>query len=172
MSLLWSRTKRAAHILSVVGMFAIFAIFIYGVGMRHLGRPQSWVDEVVTILTVWVVFFTSAFVLRWRDFITFDMLFLSLSPKGQRISMVLACLGFVAVIGYIFYAIVDYVLFMGIMTTDMVEIRLDYVYSIFPAFLAGICLRLLVLAWRLSFGDYAAALAELSYTDAADEVAL
>ncbi|HUH76002.1 MAG TPA: TRAP transporter small permease subunit [Devosia sp.] len=172
MSLLWERTKRAAHGLSVFGMFKIFAIFIYGVGMRHLGHPQSWVDEVVTILAVWVVFFTSAFVLKWRDFITFDMLFLSLPPKGQRISMVVACLGFVAVIGYVFYAIVDYVVFMGISTTDMVEIPLSYINSIFPAFLAGISMRLLILAWRLSFGDHAAALAELSYTDVTDEVVL
>lgn len=172
MSLLWQRIKRAAHKIAVFGMFMVFAIFIYGVAMRHLGRPQSWVDEVVTILATWVVFFTSAFVLKWRDFITFDMLFQALSPKGQRISMVLACLSFVLVIGSIFYAIIDYVLFMEIMTTDMVEIKLVYVYSIFPAFLAGISIRLLVLAWRLSFGDYQAALTELSPAEVKDEVVL
>jgi len=170
MSLSWNRVKRIAHGLAMTGMFAVFAIFIFGVAMRHLGRPQSWVDEVVTILTVWVVFFTSAFVLKWRDFIAFDMLFQALPPKGQRLAMVIASLGFVAVIGYIFPVIVDYVLFMRVMTTDMVEIRLDYVYSIFLAFLAGICVRLLVLAWRLSFGDHDAALADLS-TNATAEVA-
>lgn len=172
MSFLWEWTKRAAHKVSIFGLFMIFAIFMYGVAMRHLGHPQSWVDEVVTILAVWVVFFTSAFVLKWRDFITFDMLFQVLSPKGQRISMVVACLGFVAVIGYVFPAIIDYVQFMRIATTDMVEIRLDYVYAIFPAFLAAICIRLLILAWRLTFGDHAVALAELSSVEVTDEVAL
>jgi len=76
----------------------------------------------------------------------------------------------VAVIGYIFPVLVDYVLFMRVMTTDMVEIRLDYVYSIFLAFLAGICVRLLVLAWRLSFGDHDAALADLSTNVTAEVV--
>lgn len=172
MSLLWARIKQVAHGLSVIGMFAIFAIFIYGVIMRYIGAPQSWVDEIVTILAVWVVFFTSAFVLKWRDFITFDMLFQALPPKGKRISMVIACLGFSGIIGYVFYAVVDYVLFMRIMTTDMVGLRLDYVYAIFPAFLAGITLRLLALAWRLTFGDHAAALAELSPVEVTDEVVL
>jgi len=171
MPLLWNRVKCIARGLSMIGMFAVFAIFIFGVAMRHLGNPQSWVDEVVTILTVWVVFFTSAFVLKWRDFIAFDMLFMALPVKGQRISMVIASLGFVSVIAYIFPTLVDYVLFMGIMTTDMVEIRLDYVYSIFLAFLFGICVRLLVLAWRLTFGDHGAALADLSSIPVAEEVA-
>lgn len=172
MSRLWDLTRRAAHGLAVLGMFAVFAIFIYGVALRYAGHPQSWVDEVVTILAAWVVFFTSAFVLRWRDFIAFDMLFRALPPGGQRVSMILACLSFVVVIGISFYGIVDYVLFMGIMTTDMVELPLNLVYAIFPAFLLGISLRLLWLAGRLAFGDHEAALAELIPVDVSDEVAL
>lgn len=169
---LWDGIRRAAHGLAVSGMVAVFAIFIYGVAMRHAGHPQSWVDEVVTILAAWVVLFTSAFVLRWRDFIAFDMLFRALPPGGQRLSMILASLGFVAVIAASFYGIVDYVLFMGIMSTDMVGLPLDLVYAIFPAFLLGVSLRLLLLAWRLAFGDHAAALAELIPVDVTDEVAL
>ena len=168
----WNWLRRLAHGLSVAGMFAIFAIFIYGVLMRYLGHPQSWVDEVVTILSTWVVFFTSAFVLRWPEFIAFDMLFRVLPPPAQRVSMVLACAGFVAVFGYVAYALFDYVRFMRISTTDMVQIRLDYVYSIFIVFLAAMCVRMAVLAWRLVFGDHEAALAELSGTDVTDEVAL
>jgi TRAP-type C4-dicarboxylate transport system permease small subunit len=168
----WNWSRRVAHGLSVAGMFAIFAIFIYGVFMRYLGHPQSWVDEVVTILSTWVVFFTSAFVLRWSEFIAFDMLFRVLPPGAQRVSMVLASVGFIAVFGYVSYALVDYVRFMRISTTDMVQIRLDYVYSIFIVFLAAICVRLAILAGRLVFGDYKVALAELTGTDITDEVAL
>jgi len=170
MSALWNRIQRGAQILAMVGMFAVFAIFIFGVAMRHLGRPQSWVDEVVTIVAVWLVFFTCAFVLKWRDFIAFDLLFQALPASWQRISLVTACLGFVTVMAYIFPALVDYILFMGVMTTDMVEIRLDYVYSIFLAFLVGMCVRLLILAWHLSFGDHHSALAQLSHSPVAGEV--
>src|SRR5690606_5324894 len=120
----------------------------------------------------WVVFFTSAFVLRWSEFIAFDMLFRALPPGAQRASMALASVGFIAVFGYVAYALVDYVRFMRISTTDMVEIRLDYVYSIFIVFLVAICVRLGVLAWRLVFGDHEAALAELIVTEATDEAAL
>jgi len=170
--LIWNWLRRIAQVLSVAGMFAIFAVFIYGVAMRYLGHPQPWVDEVVTILSTWVVFFTSAFVLRWSEFIAFDMVFRVLPPRAQRVSMVLGCICFVAIFSYISYALVDYVQFMSISTTDMVQIRLDYVYSIFIVFLAAICVRLAILAGRLIFGDHEAALAELSGTDATDEVAL
>lgn len=156
---LWSRL---AHGIAAAGMFAVFAIFIYGVLLRHLGHPQSWVDESVTILSAWLVFWTSAFVLRWSEFISFDMLFRALSPRGQRISMVTASLIFVVVIGWCFYGIVDYVMFMRLSVTDMLVIRMDYVYSIFVIFLAGICLRLLILCWRLIFGDWQAALTDLA----------
>lgn len=171
-SQLWRRLQQVAHALSIAGLFVIFAVFIYGVALRYLGHPQSWVDEVVTILSTWVVFFTSAFVLRWSEFIAFDMLFRALPDAAKRVSLVLVSVAFIAVFGAVFYQIVDYVLFMKIMTTDMTLIRLDYIYSIFAVFLAAISIRLAVLAWRLTFGDHEAALAELSGIDPTDEVAL
>lgn len=164
--------REAARRLSTLGMFAIFAIFVIGVALRYSGHPQSWVDEVVTILAAWVVFFASAFVLPWREFIAFDMLFRALPPGWQRALMLAACLGFIGVFARVFYALVDYVLFMRIMTTDMVELRLDRVYAIFPVFIAAIMLRLAILGWRLAFGDHEAALAELIPTETAEEVTL
>ncbi|AUM74640.1 hypothetical protein CYR75_10425 [Paracoccus jeotgali] len=167
-----STLRLLAGRLALLGMFAIFAIFIYGVGMRYAGHPPRWVDEVVTILAAWVVFFTSAFVLRWSEFIAFDMVFRALPPNAQRVSMTAAALIFIVVFGYIFYALVDYVLFMRISTTDMLEIRLDYIYAIFPVFIAAICVRLAILIWQLTLGDHEAALAELSPADSTDEVSL
>jgi TRAP-type C4-dicarboxylate transport system permease small subunit len=172
MSLVWSNLRLLAHRLALLSMFAIFAIFIYGVGMRYAGHPPRWVDEVVTILAAWVVFFTSAFVLKWSEFIAFNMVFRPLPPKAQRISMTVAAILFIGVFGYIFYTLVDFVMFMRISTTDMLEIRLDYIYAIFPVFIAAICIRLAVLAWQLTFGDHRAALAELSPVDSTDEVSL
>lgn len=161
-----------AHRMALAGMFGIFVIFIYGVAMRYAGHPPRWVDEVVTILAAWVVFFTSAFVLKWSEFIAFDMVFRSIPPKAQRISMTIAAVIFIGIFATIFYTLIDYVLFMRISTTDMLEIRLDYVFAIFPVFIATICVRLAILAWQLTFGDHDAALAELSPVDSTDEVSL
>lgn len=164
--------QKFANRIALAGMFGIFGIFIYGVAMRYAGYPPRWADEVVTILAAWVVFFTSAFVLKWSEFIAFDMVFRALPPKAQRISMTLGALFFLGVFATVFYTLVDYVLFMRISTTDMLEIRLDYVFAIFPVFIAAICLRLAILAWRLVFGDHQAALAELAPLDSAEEVSL
>lgn len=172
MSKLLSYLALIAHRLALLGMFAIFAIFIYGVGMRYSGYPPRWVDEVVTILSAWVVFFTSAFVLKWSEFIAFDMVFRALPAGAQRISMTVASILFIGVFGYIFYGLLDFVLFMRISTTDMLEIRLDYVYAIFLVFIVAICVRLGILTWQLTFGDYQAALFELSPVDPNEEVSL
>lgn len=163
--------SRAARTISVAGLMVMFALFIFGVGMRYLAdRPQSWVDEVVTLLGAWLVFWTAAFVLKWSEFISFDVLFQAFSPAIQRFMALAAALGFVGVMGYSFYGIVDYVMFMKIARTDMLYVRLDLVYSIFVLFMAGICVRLLVLAIRLAFGDWRAALADFAGPPAGTEV--
>ncbi|MGX1309162.1 TRAP-type C4-dicarboxylate transport system permease small subunit [Amorphus suaedae] len=157
-----SRLRQAASLLATAAMIATFALFIYGVGMRYLAdQPVRWVDEAVTLLTTWLVFWAGAFVLDWSEFISFDVVYRLVPPAGRRLMVLLGAIGFVGVIGASIYGIVDYVLFMHISTTDMLTIPLDRVYSIFVVFLIAISLRLLVLIARLLFGDWRRALAEL-----------
>lgn len=145
-----------------LGLAATFGLFVYGIVMRHaFGRPQSWTDEAVSLSTAWLVFWTSAFVLRWSEFISFDVVY-GLFPRRLRRWVVMAgALVFVGVIGAALWQIVDFVMFMSISTTNMLQIPLDRVFSIFVVFLVAICVRLLILCFRLAFGDSEAALRDL-----------
>ena len=157
-------SRIASHI-ATAGMFALFALFIYGIAMRHLfGLPQTWVDEAVTILATWLVFWTGAFVLSFPEYISFDVIYRLFPPKVQRVLVMLGSLWFVGILSASIYGIIDYILFMNISTTDMMLIPLDRVYSIFAVFLIAISLRLLVLTWRLAFGPWEQVLAELEHT--------
>lgn len=142
--------KRLAEAVSTVSLGVVFLLFIYGVGMRYLlNRPVSWTDEAVTVLMVWSVLWTAAFVLRWSEHISFDIVFVNLAPKRQRWMLLVANLAFVALMLAALPGMVDYTLFLWREKTDMLEMRLDFVYAIFPIFFIAIVLRQVRSLWRL-----------------------
>jgi len=145
-----SGARRWAQWVSIAGLAAVFVVFIYGVGMRYLfNRPVGWADEVVTLLAVWTVLWTAAFVLRWSEFISFDVLFVSLKPGAQRLMLLVANSAFALLMLAALPAMIDYTLFLWREKTDMLELRLDFVYAIFPVFFIGIVVRQLLTIRRL-----------------------
>jgi TRAP-type C4-dicarboxylate transport system permease small subunit len=152
----------AALAIGVIGFFATFTLFIYSITMRHVfDQPQTWTDEAVSIATTWLVFWTSAFVLKWSEFISFDVIYRQVPVSLRRWVVLAGALTFLVVICAALWYIADFVMFMAISRTDMLQIPLDQVYSVFVIFLLIICIRILVLCYRLAFGDANAALEEL-----------
>ena len=142
--------RRLAEAVSTLSMGVVFSLFIYGVGMRYLlNRPISWTDEAVTVLMVWSVLWTGAFVLRWSEHISFDIVFVNLAPKRQRLMLLVGNLAFVILMFAALPGMVDYTLFLWREKTDMLEMRLDFVYAIFPIFFMAIVVRQLLSLWRL-----------------------
>lgn len=141
---------RLAEAVSTLSMGVVFVLFIYGVGMRYLlNRPVSWTDEAVTVLMVWSVLWTGAFVLRWSEHISFDIVFVNLAPERQRQMLLVGNLAFVILMFAALPGMVDYTLFLWREKTDMLEMRLDFVYAIFPIFFIAIVVRQVLSLWRL-----------------------
>ncbi|MEY4266562.1 MAG: hypothetical protein RIS90_1097 [Pseudomonadota bacterium] len=158
--------KRLAEAVSTFSLGVVFLLFIYGVGMRYLlNRPVSWTDEAVTVLMVWSVLWTGAFVLRWSEHISFDIVFVNLAPKRQRLMLLVANLAFVALMFAALPGMVDYTLFLWREKTDMLELRLDFVYAIFPIFFMAIVVRQLLSLWRLLSPRWPAELARWAGAD-------
>jgi TRAP-type C4-dicarboxylate transport system permease small subunit len=128
----------------------VFVLFIYGVAMRYLfNRPISWVDEAVTVLMVWSVLWTAALNLRWSEHISFDVVFIHASARTQRLMLLVVGSLFVILMLAALPGLVDYTLFLWRERTDMLGMRLDFVYAIFPFFFAVIVVRLLLSIRRL-----------------------
>ncbi|MFM8239054.1 MAG: TRAP transporter small permease [Actinomycetota bacterium] len=143
--------RRAAGFLAALCMAAVFDLFLFGVGMRYLAnRPLSWVDEAVTLLSVWGTFWTAAFVLKWPEHIAFDVLFSAMSPEKQRAWLLSGCIAFILLVGAAMPGMVDYTLFLWRERTDAMRLRLDFVYSIFPFFFAVVLLRLALVVRALA----------------------
>ena len=158
--------KRLAEAVSTLSMGVVFVLFIYGVGMRYLlNRPVSWTDEAVTVLMVWSVLWTGAFVLRWSEHISFDIVFVNLAPKRQRLMLLVGNTAFVVLMLAALPGMVDYTLFLWREKTDMLEMRLDFVYAIFPIFFIAIVVRQLLSLWRLMSPRWQAELARWTGDD-------
>lgn len=143
--------RRAAGFLAALCMALVFALFVFGVGMRYLAnRPLPWIDEAVTLLSVWGTFWTAAFVLKWHEHIAFDVLFGAMSPEKQRAWLLCGCVAFILLVGAAMPGMVDYTLFLWRERTDAMLLRLDFVYSIFPFFFAVVLLRLVLVARNLA----------------------
>lgn len=137
------RFRHCAEIVSGLMFAAIFVVFIAGIAMRYVFHsPLLWGDEVAILLLLWCTFLTDAFVVRSSDHVAFDVLWDLVSPGTRRV------LGIVGrgVFALIFLAalptILDYVLFLWREKTDVLEVRLDIVFSCFIVYIAAVVVRL------------------------------
>lgn len=134
-------SSRAENLLALM-LGVMFAAFIIQIVFRYgLRLPTGWAHELSAILWIWIVLFGATFVLRSHDEIRLDIIYSSVRSKARRVMTVLTSLALVALFGVALPAIVDYVLFMKIEKTAYLDIRFDYVYSIFIVFVVVTIIR-------------------------------
>ncbi|MCB5174640.1 MULTISPECIES: TRAP transporter small permease [Microvirga] len=152
-----ARLRFLAELVSVLLFVAMFAAFLLQVFTRYvLNDPVAWTQEFVLIAYIWIIFWCGAFLLREREHITFDMVFMSLPPARRRwlavALTILIGIAFVAAIPGTF----DYVSFMEIERSPVIGIRFDLLYSIFVVFAVAVVIGAVVRVRRLlgrSWGD-------------------
>lgn len=86
---------RLARDMAAIGLFvALFLTLLVGVVSRYaFHAPIAWADELAVILFIWVIFFTSAFSLGYRDHFGFDVVYDRLAPRARRVVSILTCHG-------------------------------------------------------------------------------
>jgi len=147
--------RRIAAVVAAWSIGIVFALFVAGVAMRYLlNRPQSWIDEMVTLLTVWSTFWTAAFVLKWPEHIAFDIVYAHVSAGMQRLFLLVGLVGFCALMLAAMPGMIDYTMFLWRERTDSMQLRLDWVYAVFPLFFAVIIVRMLFAIRKLASRDW------------------
>lgn len=141
--------RHVAGVIAAWSLGIVFFLFIAGVAMRLLDRPVNWIDEIVTLLSVWSTFWTAAFVLRWPDHIAFDIVYTHVSETTRRAFLVVGLIAFCTLFLAALPGMIDYTMFLWRERTDAMLLRLDYVYSIFPVFFAVVVIRMLFAVRRL-----------------------
>ncbi|WP_325892854.1 TRAP transporter small permease [Grimontia sp. NTOU-MAR1] len=134
--------QRIADGVAVTMLAVMFLLFCAQIFSRYvLNDPIGWSSEVLLTLWLWVIFWAGAFCLRHKDHIRFDLLFLTVPGKVQRIFLILSALGIIIGFGMSFLPTWDYITFYKIKKSAILKWRLDYVFSIYGIFLGAIILR-------------------------------
>lgn len=156
-----ARLRFLAELVAALLFVAMFAAFLVQVFTRYiLNDPVAWTQEFVLIVYIWIVFWCAAFLLRERDHIAFDMIYIALpAPRRRLLAVVLTgCTGIAFVSAA--PAVIDYVAFMRIEKSPVIGIRFDLLYSIFVVFVVAVAIgaamrvaRLLGRSWREELED-------------------
>lgn len=127
---------------------AIFLIFLLQILLRYFFTPAGWTLELIGILWVWVIFFSCAFIVRERDHVKFDIIYLSVPMRVRQVFAMLAAAAIVIGMLYSFLPTWDYIDWMKIRKTATVrnpfsgeKIPLRTVFSIYAVFMLVVAAR-------------------------------
>lgn len=139
---------RAENVLAIM-LAAMFAAFILQIIFRYvLNFPIGWTNEISVILWIWLVLWGAAFVIREEEEIRFDFFYAPAGPKARRIMFVSSAIVLVVLYAVSLPAVFDYVTFMKVESTAYLNIRFDWLFSIYVLFVVAVIIRYLWLGWH------------------------
>ena len=143
---------RAENLLAAM-LAVMFAVFIIQIVFRYLlNLPIGWTHEISVIMWLWMVLFGTAFVVRDYEEIRFDILYATVSERTRRIMVVICALVVVTLFGISLPAVLDYIGFMKVEKTAYLDIRFDWLYSIYGVFAIVTIVRQLWLGYQAIWG--------------------
>ena len=143
---------RAENVLAAM-LAIMFTVFILQIVFRYLlNFPIGWTHEVSVIMWIWMVLFGSAFVVRDSEEIRFDILYAAVRGWPRRLMIATTGLVTVALFAVSLPAVIDYIAFMKVEKTAYLDIRFDYLYSIYGLFAVAVIVRQLWITGRAVWG--------------------
>jgi TRAP-type C4-dicarboxylate transport system permease small subunit len=130
--------KRFAELVSAAAFAAMFGAFMIQIVSRYVfDMPVSWSLEICSIAYIWIVFWTSDLLIRERQHIIFDVLYLKFPPRWRRWVGIFntACLGLTFLAGL--WVTLDYI-FTQTRKTMILHLPLSWVYSCFAVFMIAV----------------------------------
>jgi len=145
--------KAAAEHVTVALLAAMFAAFILQIVSRYVfNHPLGWTLEACLTTWLWLVFWTSAFVLRDGDHVKFDLAYVTMGQRTRRIFALISAVAILAGFLAAMPATIDYITFYQIKKSSTLRIRLDIVFSVYGLFAVAIVIRYAARLWRIARG--------------------
>lgn len=144
---------RRAENLQALLLLTMFVAFILQIIFRYvLNLPLGWTHELSAFMWVWMVLFGSAFVVSEAHEIRFDVIYGATRGKVRRTFTLITGLTILALFTYSLPAMWDYVTFMKVEKTAYLDVRFDFLYSIYIIFAVATICRYLYVTWQSVFG--------------------
>lgn len=137
-----------------VGLLTVmFLSFVLQIVARYVfDYPVAWTLELCLTTWLWVVFWEAAFLLRDRDHIRFDLLYVLAGARLRRGLAIAAALAILVAFLAALPATFGYIGFEKIRRSATLHIRLDVVFSVYGIFMLAIIVRYGVRLWQLVRG--------------------
>ena len=146
--------KRRAENVAVILLSTVFVSFVLQIVFRYvLGWPVGWTIEVSTLAWMWLVLWGSVFVVTEQDEIRFDILYSAVSHRVRRGFALVTSLVLVGLFAASLPATFDYIAFMRIERASYIDVRLDYLFSVYLLFAVAAIARYLWLGFAALRGS-------------------
>ncbi len=148
----WIRRRSENLIALMLGV--MFAAFVIQIVFRYFfNLPTGWTTELTLVCWLWMVLWGAAFVLKEDEEIRLDILTASLRGPAQRVVAGIVAIAAIAILALSLPATWSYVSFMAVERTSYLNIRLDWLYSIFIIFVVAMIVRYLFRLWHVIRGE-------------------
>jgi C4-dicarboxylate transporter DctQ subunit len=136
----WIRV--GAEAIAAAMLAAMFCTFLLQIFSRYvMVQPFGWTLELCLVLWVWLVFFGCAFIVRNRDHVTFDILYLAVPDRPRRIFALISALVVAVALAWSFLPTWDWIDFLRIKKSATLKLPMRDIYIIYMVFLGVVSLR-------------------------------
>ncbi len=144
----WVQRRSENLIAAMLGV--MFVAFIVQIVFRYFfNLPTGWSTELSLVCWLWMVLWGTAFALKEKDEIRFDIFLSVAGPRARRVMAVIIVDGAPSCCtGSRCRARTSTSTFMKVERSSYLNIRLDWLYSIYVIFVVAIILRYLWLFWE------------------------
>ena len=145
--------RRAENVAALL-LAVMFSAFLLQVVFRYfLNLPVGWTSELSVITWLWLVLFGAAFVVKESEEIRLDLLVNAVGPRARIGMGILAAVALIVLYARSLPPTWSYVTFMKVEKSSYLKIPMDWLFSIYIAFLVAVLARYLLLTWHLARGD-------------------
>jgi TRAP-type C4-dicarboxylate transport system permease small subunit len=145
--------RRRAENVAAAMLAVMFAAFVVQIVFRYFFNfPIGWTSELTVIMWLWLVLWGAAFVVRGNEEIRFDLLSAAAGRRARIAMGIVAALALVVLYAASLPATYNYVTFMKVEKSSYLGIRMDWLFSIYLAFVVAVLVRYLWILSRLLRG--------------------
>jgi TRAP-type C4-dicarboxylate transport system permease small subunit len=142
------RLYRFAEFVAAMLLAVMFLAFLAQIAFRYLfSFPIGWTSELTVITWLWLVLWGAAFVVTEPEEIRFDLIYGGVGQRARRVMAIITAVALLILYGMSLPAVVDYVIFMKVQSTAYLDIRFDWLFSIYVVFAVAVLARYAWILW-------------------------